>query len=102
MDKNPLELFANDVFTDEEMKKRVSDKAYDDYKKTLEDGVPLGLSTADEVAKAMMGWAMEKGATHYTHWFQPLTDGTAEKHDSFIDFDKETVERIIDALFPQE
>ena len=64
MDKNPLELFANDVFTDEEMKKRVSDKAYDDYKKKMEDGVPLGLSTADEVAKAMMGWALEKGATH--------------------------------------
>ena len=87
MDKNPLELFANDVFTDEEMKKRVSDKAYDDYKKTLEDGVTLGLSTADEVAKAMMGWAMEKGATHYTHWFQPMTGVTAEKHEAFIEPD---------------
>ena len=87
MDKNPLELFANDVFTDEEMKKRISDKAYDDYKKTLEDGVPLGLSTADEVAKAMMGWAMEKGATHYTHWFQPMTGVTAEKHEAFIEPD---------------
>ena len=87
MDKNPLELFANDVFTDEEMKKRVSDKAYDDYKKTLEDGAPLGLSTADEVAKAMMGWAMEKGATHYTHWFQPMTGVTAEKHEAFIEPD---------------
>lgn len=87
MDKNPLELFANDVFTDEEMKKRISDKAYDDYKKTLEDGAPLGLSTADEVAKAMMGWAMEKGATHYTHWFQPMTGVTAEKHEAFIEPD---------------
>ena len=87
MNKNPLELFANDVFTDEEMKKRVSDKAYDDYKKTLEDGVPLGLSTADEVAKAMMEWAMEKGATHYTHWFQPMTGVTAEKHEAFIEPD---------------
>lgn len=87
MDKNPLELFANDVFTDEEMKKRISGKAYDDYKKTLEDGVPLGLSTADEVAKAMMGWAMEKGATHYTHWFQPMTGVTAEKHEAFIEPD---------------
>ena len=87
MNKNPLELFANDVFTDEEMKKRVSDKAYDDYKKTLEDGTPLGLSTADEVAKAMMDWAMEKGATHYTHWFQPMTGVTAEKHEAFIEPD---------------
>ena len=87
MDKNPLELFANDVFTDDEMKKRVSDKAYDDYKKTLEDGAPLGLSTADEVAKAMMGSAMEKGATHYTHWFQPMTGVTAEKHEAFIEPD---------------
>ena len=87
MNKNPLELFANDVFTDEEMKKRVSDKAYDDYKKTLEDGTPLGLSTADEVAKAMMEWAMEKGATHYTHWFQPMTGVTAEKHEAFIEPD---------------
>lgn len=80
-------LFAENVFTDAEMEKRISKEAYDSYRKTVDENVPLARTAADEIAKAMMAWAMEKGATHYTHWFQPMTGVTAEKHEAFIEPD---------------
>ena len=66
------------------MQERLPKKVYKDLKKTIEEGKELDLATADVIAHEMKEWAIEKGATHYTHWFQPLTGVTAEKHDSFI------------------
>ena len=79
--------FAENVFTDGEMKKRMPGSAYAEYEDVVAKNKPLPLSLAHEIAKAMKEWAIEKGATHYTHWFQPLTGVTAEKHDSFIEPD---------------
>ena len=84
---NFIEDFGCNVFSDEVMRERISKEAYAAVRKTVEDGVPMNGATAQEVANAMKDWAMERGATHYTHWFQPLTGVTAEKHDSFVDFD---------------
>ncbi|WP_147645090.1 glutamine synthetase III family protein, partial [Treponema pectinovorum] len=81
---NVPEIFASMVFNECEMKKRLSKKIYKSLKKTMEEGSPLELGVANEVANAMKDWAIEKGATHYSHWFQPLTGITAEKHDSFL------------------
>ncbi|WP_019585593.1 glutamine synthetase III [Deinococcus apachensis] len=78
------ELFASDVLTLEELKNRLSKSAYKSLRGTVERGETLDPAIADTVALAMKTWAMEKGATHYTHWFQPLTGATAEKHDSFV------------------
>ena len=80
-------IFAENVFTDAEMEKRISKEAYESYRKTVDENVPLKRAAADEIAKAMMAWAIEKGATHYTHWFQPMTGVTAEKHEAFIEPD---------------
>ncbi len=77
-------LFSSDVLTLEELKTRLSKPAYRSLQATVERGQQLDSSIADTVALAMKTWAMEKGATHYTHWFQPLTGSTAEKHDSFL------------------
>jgi glutamine synthetase len=79
------ELFGSMVFNEETMKERLSSASYDAWKKSVTDGTPLELSTANEIAEAMKQWAVEKGATHFTHWFQPMTGVTAEKHDSFIE-----------------
>ena len=78
------ELFGSNVFNDSVMKERLPKAAYQALRKTIDQGVPLDPSVADVVASAMKDWAVEKGATHFTHWFQPLTGITAEKHDSFI------------------
>ena len=78
------EMFGKDVFNDAVMKDRVQKSVYKKLKKTIEDGAELDPSIADVVAHAMKDWAIEHGATHFTHWFQPLTGVTAEKHDSFI------------------
>lgn len=78
------DLFASDVLTLEELKTRLSKPAFRSLQATVERGEQLDSSIADTVALAMKTWAMEKGATHYTHWFQPLTGSTAEKHDSFL------------------
>ena len=78
------EIFGSMVFDDATMKERLPEDTYTQVKKTKEEGVPLTKEVADVVANAMMGWAIEKGVTHYTHWFQPMTGVTAEKHDSFI------------------
>ncbi|MBQ1458561.1 MAG: glutamine synthetase III [Butyrivibrio sp.] len=79
------ELFGSMVFNEETMKERLSSASYEAWKKSVTDGTPLELSTANEIAEAMKQWAVEKGATHFTHWFQPMTGVTAEKHDSFIE-----------------
>ncbi|MCI9229047.1 MAG: glutamine synthetase type III [Dorea sp.] len=81
---NVAEIFGEDVFNDKVMQERLPKKVYKDLKKTIEEGKELSLTTADVIAHEMKEWAIEKGATHYTHWFQPLTGVTAEKHDSFI------------------
>ena len=81
---NIAKIFGEDVFNDTVMQERLPKKVYKDLKKTIEEGKELDLATADVIAHEMKEWAIEKGATHYTHWFQPLTGVTAEKHDSFI------------------
>ena len=81
---NISEFFGSQVFNDSTMKARLPKETYKALKKTINDGKMLDLSLANVVANAMKDWAIEKGATHYTHWFQPLTGITAEKHDSFI------------------
>ena len=78
------ELFGSLVFNEDTMKERLSSASYSAWKKCVTEGTPLDLSTANEIAEAMKQWAVEKGATHFTHWFQPMTGVTAEKHDSFI------------------
>ena len=77
-------IFGSNVFNDRTMKERLPKETYKALKKTIQEGSPLSLEVANVVANAMKDWAIEKGATHYTHWFQPLTGKTAEKHDSFI------------------
>ena len=78
------EYFGTMVFDERVMKATLSDKVYKSLKRTIDRGTPLDISVANAVAAAMKDWAVEKGATHYTHWFQPMTGVTAEKHDSFI------------------
>ena len=82
--RNIPELFGSLVFDDRVMKERLSEDVYASLKKTIDENVRLDDAVADAVAEEMKKWAIEKGATHFTHWFQPLTGVTAEKHDSFI------------------
>ena len=84
MTQNVPEIFACNVFNDEVMKSRLPKNIYKKLMRTINFSEPLDMITADFVANAMKEWALEKGATHYTHWFQPMTGSTAEKHDSFI------------------
>jgi glutamine synthetase len=86
---NVPELFGSNVFNDDVMKERLPKPVYKALKKTIQDGETLDDSVANAVAHAMKEWAIEKGCTHFTHWFQPLTGITAEKHDSFITPDGE-------------
>ena len=76
--------FGKLVFNDRVMKANLSREVYESLKKTIDEGAQLDVNVANEVARAMKDWAVENGATHFTHWFQPLTGITAEKHDSFI------------------
>ena len=78
------EIFGSMVFNDDVMRARLPKDTYKSLRKTIQQGSPLELDVANVVANAMKDWAIEKGATHFTHWFQPLTGVTAEKHDSFI------------------
>ncbi len=80
-----LKLFGSNVFSEKVMKEKLPKETFKALKECIDKSAPLTLEIADVVAKAMKEWALEKGATHYTHWFQPLTGITAEKHDSFID-----------------
>ena len=78
------ELFGTNVFSVSVMRERLPKKVFAEVTNVMENGGSISMSTADVVANAMKNWALEKGATHYTHWFQPLTGITAEKHDSFL------------------
>ena len=82
--KKVPEIFGSMVFNEDAMKQRLSSTCYKAWKKCVADGTPLSLEMAHEMAGVMRDWAIEKGATHYTHWFQPMTGVTAEKHDSFL------------------
>ena len=82
MSKVP-EMFGSMVFNDKKMQERLPKSTYKALKRTVQNGEPLDLSVANVVANAMKDWAVEMGCTHYTHWFQPMTGVTAEKHDSF-------------------
>ncbi len=82
--KKVSDFFGCNVFDDRVMKAKLSSKVYRSLRKTIDEGAKLDISVANAVAAAMKDWAVENGATHYTHWFQPLTGVTAEKHDSFI------------------
>ena len=82
--RHVAELYGSMVFNDEVMQNRLPREVYKSLVKTIATGKPLDVSIADTVANAMKDWAIEKGATHFTHWFQPLTGVTAEKHDAFI------------------
>ena len=81
---NIAEIFGQNVFSEAVMRERLPKKVFAEVKKMMETGAEMSLKTADVVANAMKDWAVEHGATHYTHWFQPLTGITAEKHDSFV------------------
>ena len=82
---NVPEIFGSDVFNETVMKERLRPEIFNSWKQCIENSTPLELNVANEIADAMKDWAIEKGATHYTHWFQPMTGITAEKHDSFIE-----------------
>ena len=83
------DIYGEDVFSDKVMRTRLPKNVYNQLHQTMDEGSDLNPLVADEIAEAMKQWAMEKGATHYTHWFQPLTGTTAEKHDSFISAPRE-------------
>ncbi|MBO5099053.1 MAG: glutamine synthetase III, partial [Clostridia bacterium] len=78
------EIFASKVFNDKIMRERLPKETYKALQKTIKDGKHLDINIAHVVANSMKDWAIENGATHFTHWFQPMTGITAEKHDSFI------------------
>lgn len=82
---NVPEIFGSDVFNEAVMQQRLSPAVYHAWKNSIATGLPLELPVANEIAEAMKVWAIEHGATHFTHWFQPMTGITAEKHDSFIE-----------------
>ena len=82
--RNLPEIFGSDVFNEYTMKQRLPEEVYRAWKRCIAEGTHLPLDVANEIAEAMKQWALEKGATHYTHWFQPMPGITAEKHDSFI------------------
>ena len=84
MEKNIPEMYGSLVFNDRIMRNKLPKDMYKALKKTIQNGTHLELDVANSVAVAMKEWAIENGATHYTHWFQPMTNFTAEKHDSFI------------------
>ena len=81
---NVPEIFGSDVFTEAAMKQRLDPHTYEAWKSCIATSTPLPLDVANTIAEGMKNWAIEKGATHFTHWFQPMTGITAEKHDSFI------------------
>ena len=102
--KNVPELFGSMVFNETVMQERLPKDVYRKLKKTMREGTAIDADVAAVVATAMKDWALSKGATHYTHWFQPLTDGTAEKHDGFIEFgeDGDVIERFSGKLLIQQ
>src|SRR6478736_5271084 len=86
--KSVSDYYGENVFTVDAMKKHFSSQVFKKVMNAMETGEKIDSQTADSVASVMRSWAISKGATHYTHWFQPLTDGTAEKHDAFFEPDE--------------
>ena len=84
MAANVMEIYGSKVFNEHVMKERLPSATYKSLERTLHKGAPLDIEVANVVASVMKRWAMELGATHYTHWFQPLTGITSEKHDGFV------------------
>ena len=82
-------LYGVDVFDEEQMRQYLPKSVFDKLEETIRDGKELDQDIADDVAKGMKEWALNKGATHYTHWFSPLTGDTAEKHDSFLNYSED-------------
>lgn len=95
----PIEYFGTEVFGERELKEKLAPKTFETLQKALATGAPLDPSVADQIATAMKDWAMKRGATHFTHWFQPLTGLTAEKHDSFLDLSHVLHDRSISLNF---
>ncbi|KAL0486346.1 glutamine synthetase [Acrasis kona] len=93
------EIFEEDVFGDAQIKAKLHRSTYEHFRKSLDTGAPLSREVADQIATAMKDWAISKGATHFTHWFQPLNGLTAEKHDSFINFVGSTYNRSLNMNF---
>ena len=89
MSNNIPEYFGSRVFNEAEMRRRLSESDFNDLQSAVDNGQGLDIDLANRIAAAMKDWAVENGATHYTHWFQPMTGITAEKHDSFIRPDSE-------------
>ena len=85
--ERPSEFFGKYVFNKQKMYQYLSPNAYHKMCEVIDEGAPFDITIADEVAEGMKRWAMDLGVTHYTHWFQPLTEGTAEKHDGFVEHD---------------
>lgn len=85
--KNLPSDFAENVFNNKQLQRYISDHAFKQMQLSIEKGTPMGAALADQIASAMKAWAINKGATHYSHWFQPLSGTTAEKHESFFDLD---------------
>ena len=79
-----IDIYGSNVFNDSVMRQTLPKETYKSYRQTVDDGTPLDPQVADVMASVMKDWAIAKGATHFTHWFQPMTGITAEKHDSFI------------------
>jgi len=103
--KEPIsEYFGMHVFDKKKMKKYLSAEAYQHVMEAIEQGTRVDRKIADQIASGMKAWAVEMGATHYTHWFQPLTEGTAEKHDTFMDFsdDGDVIEAFSGKLLAQQ
>ncbi len=98
------DYYAINVFTRDKMREYLSKDVFEAFNAAVERGVLFDRNVADQIATGMRKWASERGATHYTHWFQPLTDGTAEKHDGFIDFDDngDVIERFSGKLLIQQ
>jgi glutamine synthetase len=98
------EYFGQNVFDKKKMQKYLSTEAYEHVMDAIHKGIRIDRKIADQVASGMKAWAVENGATHYTHWFQPLTEGTAEKHDTFIDFNEngEAIENFSGKLLAQQ
>ena len=84
LSESVTEVFGSNVFNDTIMRERLPKEVYRSLKRTIEGDEPLNPASADVIANAMKDWAVEKGAAHFCHWFQPMTGSTAEKHDSFI------------------
>ena len=92
--ERPSDYFGQNVFNRAKMFKYLPEKAYERITDCIDNGAPLDRETADIVAAGMKKWAIGMGATHYTHWFHPLTEGTAEKHDAFVEHDGKRILRI--------